>query len=291
MTIASEITRIKNNIASAYTILSDKGATLPAAQNSANLTTTVDSVPLGIITATNSTGAAISSGDKVWVNYKEFTGQNQGATISPNFIASGFGQYNYVKYIEHFDFSKPWEFKCKVFRNDYDYGQDRNAFIYTSVESSSESFYSAGFGLFLGLGFNFYFRVNGTNQGIGGGTVNVNTTYWIKCGWTGTEYYLDYSTDGETYTSIGTFQSTSSVTQTNDNIDIGSSVYVSGFYWKGTIDLKELSMTIDNTVVWKGLSDVSPKLVGYENSNYFSDTGIAKENIAIDATGNVAVID
>lgn len=291
MTIASEITRIKNNIASAYTILSDKGATLPAAQNSANLATTVESVPLGIITATNSTGAAVSSGDKVWVNYKEFTGQNQGATISYDFIASGFEQYKYIKYVEHFDFNKPWEFKCKVFRNDYDYGQDRNAFIYTSVDSTSESFYSAGFGLFLGLGFNFYFRVDGTNQGINGGTVNVNTTYWIKCGWTGTEYYLDYSTDGETYTSIGTFQSTSSVTQTNDNIDIGSSVYVSGFYWKGTIDLKELSMTIDNEVVWKGLSDVSPKLVGYENSNYFSDTGVAKENIAIDATGNVAVID
>lgn len=291
MTIASEITRIKNNIASAYTALSDKGVTLPITQDSANLATSVASVPLGIITATNSTGAAVSSGDKVWVNYKEFTGQNQGATISYDFIASDFGQYNYVKYVEHFDFSKPWEFKCKVFRNDYDYGQDRNAFIYSSVDSATESFYSAGFGLFLGLGFNFYFRVDGTNQGIGGGTVNVNTTYWIKCGWTGTEYYLDYSTDGETYTSVGTFQSTSPVTQTNDNIDIGSSVFVSGFYWKGTIDLKELSMTIDNTVVWKGLSDVSPKLVGYENSNYFSDTGVAKENIAIDATGNVAVID
>lgn len=45
MTIASEITRIKSNIASAYTALSDKGATMPATQNSANLATTVASIP------------------------------------------------------------------------------------------------------------------------------------------------------------------------------------------------------------------------------------------------------
>lgn len=45
MTIASEITRINNNIASAYTALSDKGATLPATQNSANLVNTIGSLP------------------------------------------------------------------------------------------------------------------------------------------------------------------------------------------------------------------------------------------------------
>lgn len=257
-----------------------------------NKLATNKSVPgsVKIITAINDTSGDISSGDKVWVNYKEIAGQNQGATISYDFIASGFEQSRYIKYVEHFDFSKPWRFKCKVFRNDYDYGRDRNAFIYSSVDSTSESFYSAGFGLFLGLGFNFYFKVDGTNQSICGGSVNVNTTYWIKCGWTGTEYYLDYSTDGENYTSVGSFQSTSPVTQTNDNIDIGSSVYASDFYWKGTIDLKEISMMIDNTVVWEGLIDVSPKIVGYENSNYFSVTGVAKENIEIDDTGNVAVI-
>ena len=45
MTIASEITRINNNIAATYTALSAKGATLPVTQNSANLATTAESVP------------------------------------------------------------------------------------------------------------------------------------------------------------------------------------------------------------------------------------------------------
>lgn len=73
MTIASEITRINNNIAAAYTALSGKGATMPATQNSANLATTVATVSSGggdTIMAINYTGAAIAQGDKVWLNKK-----------------------------------------------------------------------------------------------------------------------------------------------------------------------------------------------------------------------------
>lgn len=47
MTIASEITRINNNIAATYTALSAKGATMPATENSANLASTVATVPSG----------------------------------------------------------------------------------------------------------------------------------------------------------------------------------------------------------------------------------------------------
>ena len=73
MTIASEITRINGNIAAAYTALSDKGATMPATQNSANLATTVASIPAGggdTVTAVNYTGSVIAVGDKVWLNKK-----------------------------------------------------------------------------------------------------------------------------------------------------------------------------------------------------------------------------
>lgn len=47
MTIASEITRINNNIASAYTACNGKGATMPVTQNSANLATCIDSIQTG----------------------------------------------------------------------------------------------------------------------------------------------------------------------------------------------------------------------------------------------------
>lgn len=47
MSIASEITRINNNIAAAYTAASGKGATLPATENSANLATCIGSISGG----------------------------------------------------------------------------------------------------------------------------------------------------------------------------------------------------------------------------------------------------
>lgn len=47
MTIASEITRIKDNIANTYIALGEKGATLPELQNSDNLANTVGSVSSG----------------------------------------------------------------------------------------------------------------------------------------------------------------------------------------------------------------------------------------------------
>ena len=47
MSIASEITRINNNIASAYTACNNKGATMPQTQNSSNLATTISSISSG----------------------------------------------------------------------------------------------------------------------------------------------------------------------------------------------------------------------------------------------------
>ena len=47
MSIESEITRINNNIAATYTALSAKGATIPETENSANLASTVATVPSG----------------------------------------------------------------------------------------------------------------------------------------------------------------------------------------------------------------------------------------------------
>ncbi|MBR1600792.1 MAG: hypothetical protein IJ677_04365 [Alphaproteobacteria bacterium] len=90
MTIVSEINRIKNNITGAYTALSAKGATMPETQNSANLATTVASVPAGggdIVTAVNYTGGAIAQGEKVFLkenvaveasttNFSDYSGNN-----------------------------------------------------------------------------------------------------------------------------------------------------------------------------------------------------------------------
>ena len=243
------------------------------------------------ITATNNTGSAIAKDDKVWINTRELQATKVGSVaINSSFVASNFSSDSYVKYVKSLDFSKAWEFKIKVFRNDVSFASDSAAFVISAEDNSNESLYTAGFSIFLGTSFTFNFRDGSGDQVIAGGTVNVNTTYWIKCGWTGTEYYMDYSTDGTNYTSVGTFQSSSAVTQKNTSIIIGASLWIPSFNWKGTIDLKELSMTIDDEVVWKGVADISPSLDGIDDFNIYTVTGLATENIAINGTGNVKAI-
>ena len=47
MTIASEITKLNTNLTNAYSAVSNKGGTLPQAQNFDNLSTAISSIPSG----------------------------------------------------------------------------------------------------------------------------------------------------------------------------------------------------------------------------------------------------
>lgn len=64
MTIASEITRIQGNISAAYTACNNKGATMPATQNSDNLADCINSIIVGsfyaTLTVTTNSGATVS---------------------------------------------------------------------------------------------------------------------------------------------------------------------------------------------------------------------------------------
>ena len=70
MSIADQITRIKNNIAASYAECSAKGATLPTTENSENLPNTIASITTGggsgggeEITAYNYTSKALTQGN------------------------------------------------------------------------------------------------------------------------------------------------------------------------------------------------------------------------------------
>lgn len=96
MTIASEIQRIKDNIAASYAECSAKGATLPTVENSASLPDTIASISGGggggeTVSAINKTGAAISQGDKVWINL-------EGVNIGNNYKWTGDNTSSYPVY-------------------------------------------------------------------------------------------------------------------------------------------------------------------------------------------------
>lgn len=82
MSIADQITRIKNNIAASYAECSAKGATLPTTENSENLPNTIASITSGggggdSVEYTNITGNKITKGSKVWLNETATTTEKQ----------------------------------------------------------------------------------------------------------------------------------------------------------------------------------------------------------------------
>ena len=83
MTIASEITRINNNIANAYTACDSKGATMPVTQNSANLADCIDSIQTG--GASSKYGATLDS----FVGDVDSKGVLQPTTAQTNFVFTG----------------------------------------------------------------------------------------------------------------------------------------------------------------------------------------------------------
>lgn len=108
MSIASEITRINGNIASAYTAASNKGATLPATQNSANLATCIASIsggggtsPRFGATVENFLGTVDSSGQ-----YSEPTGSTDIVFTGVKTLPSGTFAYKFYnnKSINSVDF-------------------------------------------------------------------------------------------------------------------------------------------------------------------------------------------
>ena len=106
MSIADQITRIKDNIAASYAECSAKGATLPTEENSENLPNTIASISGGAgggdeITCVNETGKSLNDGDKVWINSASQVGGTDtqilhGYYLNP--IVSSDNKYLYIIY-------------------------------------------------------------------------------------------------------------------------------------------------------------------------------------------------
>ena len=90
MSIASAIINARQRIADTYTVINNKGGTLPSVQNSSNLGNSINSIPLGIssVTATSVKSNAIagvftSSSDSSIIhaeNYKKDFSLTKGET-------------------------------------------------------------------------------------------------------------------------------------------------------------------------------------------------------------------
>ena len=216
---------------------------------------------------------------------EEFT--VEGSPTITNKVASGFSTSNFLKLKDAFDpQSRTWEVLCKITTG-------------SSVSTQQNIFKSgisapAAAGRF-GVGFEIntsHFRISASSNGTawdlahdveGTYTILTNTTYWVKLGWSGTQYYLEYSLDGQNFTRDITISSSTAVYGllgvTLLGLNWWNEAYQAPFL--GSIDLSETYINIRGSLWWSAYgSGVTLDTL----------TGVANGNIAVDATGTVKTI-
>lgn len=243
-----------------------------------------------MITVTNTTGAAINKDAKVWINKvgnaysavnfattsEDFTAEGS-LTIDSNGIASGFSASNYI-YV-----GKPLvnstQITTKAYITDFS--------TYNILINSLQSEYSS---LYIEPNTQCYSLFDGGHSAYVAGTTPLQTNKWYWFGYrtVGTTHY-GYVLEDNGYTidtlpdiSNWSLEWTTSYNIFNgDYFNIGSSPSVSQ-YVSGMIDLKNTKIDT-NGLIWT-------PFVTSVNVNENSITGIAAENIASSATGNVYVL-
>lgn len=194
----------------------------------------------------------------------EINANTIGTLTNNDGVISGFSITNsangdYLTLAEPFNpQDKPWEVGMKVTT-----GTDFSHYPQMFASNPAESKYGIGFSVTPQNVFNFYSTYKGGAWDfdlMGTHTVQTNTTYWVKAGWTGTEYYFEYSLDGVEYvrdiTHVSTTPTYSSLTRTAIGgfwVGLSSLNVLVQSIWTGSIDLKECYAKINNETVWKGL--------------------------------------
>jgi len=178
-------------------------------------------------------------------------------SVSNDYIASGFTSYSASDYLDTtftFSPSLPWEVKAKVVIT------DGNIYNWNTIIGGKQD---CKFGVFLGMdngsvnnqnkSFQFECSYNSTIWDVNlksRTNLSLNIPYYIKAGWTGSLYYLDISTDGETYTRDDSLESSTRTVATQP-ICFGKCPFTYNSGFPGTIDLKAVKFYENNELVFE----------------------------------------
>ena len=258
------------------------GTAQPASGGGSSDTTT--------ITATNKTGAAVSSGDKVWVSgtnivpfETSITNVNTAGTVSINNttkIASSFSNSNYLTLKNTFTpDSKKWEIVVKF--------KPTTAMLSQSVDLVFKSYNNLsynGIRIRIYSEGKIYYIVSPVFDYTGTVACTPDVWNWVKLEFTGSAYVMSRSLDGTTWTNEHSYTSSSTLGASSDLTCICHNNHdTNNEYFDGEIDLQETRFTIDGSYTCR-LVDATPI------ANSSSVEGVAKEDIAVNASGSVKVL-
>lgn len=173
-----------------------------------------------------------------------------GTLTNNNGVLSGFSSSNYAKLPKVFSHgSNSWEVQFKVTT-----GSDVSTQGCICEQLYSSNYYgltvyiqSGTLRVRCGNGSSIFWDVDTSYS------ISVNTTYWIKAEFNGTQYILSASIDGENWTTASTINSTTIATD-NYSMNIGRRNYSTASPWNGSIDLKESYIKVNNELWWKGVT-------------------------------------
>lgn len=168
-------------------------------------------------------------------------------------VVSGFSTRNAIQLKSTFDTTLPWELQLKFHTSNATTRQKLNG----CVNSVDYNFPTIEFGRDGIAKFKVCISSNGTSWNIsdaGTGTYTIlpDTNYWIRYGWTGTVYYLDYSLDGITFIRDIEVTSTVAAYKSQYYMGIGNDMWSSSSQapFLGTIDLSESYIKINGNIWW-----------------------------------------
>ena len=173
-------------------------------------------------------------------------------TITDNGIASGFSGSNYLISTSTIDLSSvnSWEIICGFNLSEI---TSNNRFLVGYNVSSN--YQGMCFGVVNGV-LVAYLGSTGTSWNIynglrGSTTLSTNTNYIAKLEFNGTQYIISLSTDnGVSWNIENTFNSTTHIFNPNKEILIGLNYLNSGAYFIGSIDIKKLSIIVDDVEIF-----------------------------------------
>lgn len=187
-----------------------------------------------------------------------------GSPTNENGVISGFTTANYLKFPQEFKpESKTWEMLWKVTTgSSFTVKSDWAAGIFGEPTNNS-------YGVWLDINASGHLRLHvGTGSGRQTFTSTITlakvTTYYIKAYYTGTQYFVDYSTDNVTFENIIITDYATPMAFISGNVQIigqshyGGAIGGSGYSgaWLGSIDLNECHIKIDGKMWWNGTKGV-----------------------------------
>lgn len=195
---------------------------------------------------------------------------NQGCYISRDYIVDGFSTRNYVQPSTGFNpESNPWEIVIK-----FTTGSSFNN--YQGLMGSTDSAQNNGLRTIIDANGSLLYYGSSNNSSPNlmdavRSTINlaINTTYYLKAEYTGTQYIFSFSSNGETYTPDTTVSQTTPVSIRS--FCFGNDLWGASnqYPFLGSIDLTGCYIKISDEIVWQGVNSLN--LLKNANGHYFYD--------------------